>query len=120
MTAVVEPGPEPVRVRKGWDIALSIVLLVLATVVGIVGSFFAFVSLAFIDYCPDGCSTEGAISAQFGAVLAVVLIGIVGLIATIVLLATRRRAWWVALVTLVLIIGALVLGWVLATVALGY
>jgi hypothetical protein len=124
VTAVGPSGPavtaEPGRSRKGWDIALSVVFLVLATIVGIIGSIFAFISLAFIDYCPPGCSVDGAVNAQFAAVLAVVLIGAVGLIATIVLLVTRRRAWWVALLTLVLILVALVLGWLGATAAVGY
>jgi hypothetical protein len=110
---------EPERRRKAWDIALSVVFLVLATLVGIVGAFFAFLGLAFIDYCPPGCSVDAAVNAQIAAVIGVVVIGIVGLIATIVLLVTRRRAWWVALLTLVLIIVALVLGWVGETIAVG-
>jgi hypothetical protein len=110
----------PERTRKGWDIALSIVFLVLNTVVAIVGSIFAFISLAFIDYCPPGCSVDGAVNAQFAAVLAVVIIGVVGLIATIVLLATRRRGWWVGLLTLVLIAAAFVAGWWGAIVATEY
>jgi hypothetical protein len=110
----------PERTRKGWDIALSVVFLVLATVAGIVGSILAVISLAFIDYCPPGCSVDGAVNAQFAAVLAVVIIGLVGLIATIVLLAMRRRAWWVALLTLVLIGGAFVAGWWGVSAATGY
>ena len=110
----------PERTRKGWDVALSIVWLVVATVVAIVGSIFAFLSLAFIDYCPAGCSVDAAVNAQFAAVLAVVIIGVVGLIATIVLLATRRRAWWVGVVTLVLISAAFVAGWWGVTIATVY
>jgi hypothetical protein len=115
---VVPSTPE--RTRTGWDVALSVVFLVLATLVGIVGSFLAFVSLAFVDDCPpESCSVDGVVNAQFAAVLVVVLVGIVGLIATIVLLAARRRAWWVALLTLVLIVLALVAGWIGVTIAAG-
>ena len=109
------------RTRKGWDIALSVFLLVLAATVGIVGGILAFFSIAFIDNCPpETCSADGAVSAQFTAALVVILAFVVGLIATIVALASRRRGWWVALLTVVIILIIWVLGFVGYFAAVGW
>ena len=106
-TAAV-PVP-PARRAKGWDIALSIVLLVLAGSAFGVGAFVAVFSLAFLDYCPpETCSSDGAAAAQIGGGFVIALLALVGTVATIILLALRRRGWWVALLTLVVTI----LGWV--------
>ena len=109
------------RTRKGWDVAVSVVLLVLAAAVGIVGGIVAFVSVAFLDNCPpESCSVDGAVSAQFTAALVVILAFVVGLIATIVTLATRRRGWWVALLTVVVLVVVWLLGFVGYFAAVGW
>jgi hypothetical protein len=101
------------RTRKGWDIALSVFLLVLAATAGIVGAALAVVALAFSDSCMTvTCDVDAAVSAQFSAALVVILAFAVGLIATIVALATRRRGWWIALLTVVVVLAIWVLGFV--------
>lgn len=99
---------QQLRPRKLWDVALSIVLVVLANAAFLIGAIFGVFAIAFIDYCPRGCDANTGVSIQFiaGAILA--LVGLIGSVLTIVLLVRRRRAWWVALATLVLI----VVGWV--------
>jgi uncharacterized membrane protein len=112
---------EATRTRKGWDIALSVFLLLLAAVVGVVGTILAFVSIAFIDNCPpETCSVDGAVGAQFTAALVVILAFVAGLIATIVALATRRRGWWLGLVTVFLVLLSWVLGFVGYFAAVGW
>ena len=109
------------RTRKGWDIALSVFLLVLAAVAGIVGGFLGFISIAFLDDCPEAtCSEDGAVSAQFTAALVVMLAFVVGLIATIVTLSARRRGWWVALLTVLAVLVVWVLGFVGYFAAVGW
>ena len=112
--------PDAAR-RKGWDIALSVFLLVLAGVVGLVGSVLAIFALAFVDVCPpDTCSVDGAIAAQFTAGLVVTLAFVVGLIATIVALTRRRRGWWIALITVLAVLVIWVLGFVGYFAAVGW
>lgn len=107
--------------RKGWDIALSVFLLVLAGVVGLVGSVLAIFTLAFIDVCPpETCSVDGALAAQFTAGLVVILAFVVGLIATIVALTRRRRGWWIALITVFGVVVIWVLGFVGYFAAVGW
>ena len=111
---------EATRTRKGWDIALSVFLLLLAAAVGVVGSLLAFVSVAFLDNCPpETCSVDGAVGAQFTAALVVILAFVAGLIATLVALATRRRGWWLALLTVVIVLASWVLGFVGYSLAVG-
>jgi len=98
------------RTRAGWDIALSIVFLVVNAAVFLGGAFFAVFVLAFTDNCPPGCDIPAGVDAMYTVGLVITLVGIVATIVTIVLLVTRRRAWWVGLVALVLT-GA---GWVIA------
>ncbi len=109
------------RTRKGWDIGLSILFLVLAVVVGVMGAFFGLFAVAFIDYCPaDTCNADAAVSAQFAAALVVILIGVVGLIATTIALVTRRRGWWIGLLTLVGILIAWFVGFLGYFAAVGW
>jgi uncharacterized BrkB/YihY/UPF0761 family membrane protein len=108
------------RERRIWDVALSIALLVLANAAFLLGAIFAIFSVAFIDYCPQGCDSNSAVSVQItvGAILA--FLGLLGTILTIVLLARRRRGWWVALATLLLIVVGWIVGFLLYAAALNY
>jgi hypothetical protein len=103
------------RTRKGWDIALSVVFLLLAIVVGLVGAFLAFFSLIFLD-----AGLDAATNAQFAAMFAAGVIVIVGLIATVVRLRARRRGWWIAVLTLALTGIALGAGWLGYFTAVGW
>ena len=96
------------RTRKAWDVALSIVLLVLSYTAFLIGALFAVFSVAFIDYCPDPCHADTAAGAQVVAGIVVAIVALLGTIATIVLLVLRRRAWWAAAATLLLV----VIGWI--------
>ena len=104
--------------RKIWDVALSIALIVLADAAFAVGAVFAVFSVAFIDYCPEGCDSNSAVSVQvaIGAILA--FIGLLGTVLTIVLLVRRRRGWWVALATFLLITVGWIVGFLLYAAAL--
>lgn len=109
------------RTRKGWDIALSVFLLLLAATIGALGGVFAVVALAFSDSCTNAaCNIDGAVSAQFTAALVVILAFAVGLIATIVALVTRRRGWWVALITALVVLVIWVLGFIGYFTAVGW
>ncbi len=110
VTATYKTVAKQLRSRKVWDVALSIVLIVLANTSFLLGAIFAVFSVAFLDYCPAGCDSHSAVSIQFTAGALLALVGLVGTILTIVFLVLRRRGWWIALVTLVVII----LGWIVS------
>jgi hypothetical protein len=99
-----------VRRRSAWDVALSIVLLVLANSAFVLGALFALFGVAFIDYCPAGCDANAAVGIQFTAGAILAFLALVGSVTTIVLLVRRRRAWWAAAITLIVV----VLGWITA------
>ena len=84
--------------------------------VGAVGGLF---SLAFLDYCPpESCSADGAASAVLGSVLAAAVVGLAGLIVTIVRLVRRKPGWPFAIATFCLCavaLGAGLVGYVIAT-----
>ena len=109
-----------VRRRAVWDVALSIVLLVFANASFLIGAIFATFGVAFIDYCPQGCNANSAVGIQFttGAILA--FIGLLGSVLTIVFLVGRRRAWWLALTTLILVVVGWIVGFLLFAAALSY
>jgi hypothetical protein len=96
------------RVRAVWDVAISIALVVVANVSFLIGAIFAILSVGFSQDCSSGCHTTSAMSVLFatGAILA--LVGVLGSVLTIVFLVRRRRAWWIALSTMLLV----VIGWI--------
>lgn len=107
------------RTRKAWDIALSVVLLVLSYAAFLLGALFALFSVAFIDYCPEPCHAGEAAGAQVVAGIVGAIVALVGTIATIVLIVVRRRAWWVAAATLFLVVVGWIAGFIAYTVAFG-
>ncbi len=106
------------RVRKVWDVALSIVLVVFANTAFLIGAIFAILSVGFSQDCSSGCDTASASSILFavGAILA--FVGLVGSILTIVFLVRRRRGWWIAAATLLLISVGWIVGFLLFAAAL--
>ena len=106
------------RPRKAWDVALSIVLLVLSYAGFLVGCLLAVFSVAFIDYCPEPCHAGAAAGAQVVAGIAIAIVALLGTIATIVLIVVRRRAWWVAGATLLLVVVGWIAGFIGYAVAL--
>ncbi len=83
------------------DITVSI-LLIVATVLAVgAGSVMGVFSLAFLDHCPpQTCSIDGAVNASMTTVAIAALVGLAGIVTTVVRLASRKRAWPFALGTL--------------------
>ena len=114
MSVVILP-----RRRAAWDIAISVVLLVLSYAAYWIGAVFALFSLAFLDSCSGDCSTTMAGDAQFSTALLLFALGVVGTAGTILLLVFRRRGWWAAAATLVLTIAGWLVGFVFYAHAVG-
>ncbi|HXR44322.1 MAG TPA: hypothetical protein VN759_05910 [Pseudolysinimonas sp.] len=114
MTVVAAP-----RRLAAWDVAISIVLLVLSYAAYWIGAVFALFSLALLDSCSGDCSAPTAGSAPFTTALLLFALGIVGTAGTIVLLVFRRRGWWAAAATLVLTLAGWLVGFMLGTQAVG-
>jgi uncharacterized BrkB/YihY/UPF0761 family membrane protein len=95
----VDPAATPPnRNRQGWDITVTIIALLLNGTFLVVALFFEVYGVSFIDVCPnDDCSGVG--NGAFTAFIAAIVAGIVftiGTIVSILLLVKRRRGWWVA------------------------
>jgi hypothetical protein len=103
------------RPRRTWDLVLSIVLLVLMCGLGLI--LFLVAPMMFMAGDPCGASVacdsgqiaNGVLLAWLGPPVVI----LAGLIATVILLATARLAFWVPLVASGLAIGIFVLGAVL-------
>ena len=110
MSDVVEPpSPAAARVRKGSDIAFTITLIVFTIVSWFAGAFISYLGLAFFGSCNEkGCSGQQLID---GGVVLIVLGGL-GILASIVMLIIRRRGWPIAVIT----IGVVVIGWIVLNV----
>jgi hypothetical protein len=105
---------------SGGDLAISITALVFTAVLGGAAAFFGLFSLAFLDHCPPAtCSAEGAATAVGTALLIAFVIGIAGLVVTVVALIRRKRGWPIAVATLGLCTLAVVLGGVGYAMAVG-
>lgn len=116
------PGwlPPPKPPVSGGDVAVSVVVLILTVLLGAVAAFFGLFSLAFLDNCPPAtCSVEGAVTAVMAGLGAAAVIGVGGLVATIVQLVRRKRGWPIAVATLVLCAIAVFVGGVGYVVAVG-
>lgn len=112
--------PPPKPPVSGVDVAVSITVLVLTVIFLAASAFMGLFSLAFLDSCPPAtCSVEGAISAVMSGVGTAVALGVIGLVITVVRLFRRKRAWPLAVATLVLCAIAVVLGGVGYVIAVG-
>ena len=90
---------------------LSILVLVVAAVIVAMGVFFGVFSVAFLDDCsPPTYRVGDAWIAVGGALAAAVVLGLSGLVLTIVRLTRRRAAWPFASMTLLLVVLALAAG----------
>jgi hypothetical protein len=96
-------------------VVVSIAALVIGAVVVAMGGLVGVFALAFLDSCsPDRCNEGAAWAAVASALVAAAVIGIAGLVVTIVRLTRRHLAWPFAA-------GALLLAvLVLAAGAVGY
>lgn len=107
------------RPRKVWDIALSIVLLVLSYGAFLIGAVFALISVAFIDYCPEQCNAADAASSQIVTGIVLAIVALIATAVTVLLLVMRRRGWWVACASLVVMIVGWIVGFVFYELAVG-
>ncbi|WP_208300551.1 hypothetical protein [Mycobacterium sp. DL592] len=113
------PPPAPPQ-RSTTDMTTSIIVMVVTILMGAAAVFFGIFSLAFLDYCPPAtCSAEGAATAVFTALGVAAVVGLVGMIVTIIALARRKRAWPFAVGTLGLCIVVLFFGAVGYSAAVG-
>ena len=102
--------PSPPRTNSA-DLTVSILLIVLTVLTVGAGSLMGVFSLAFLDNCPpQTCSVDGAVSASMTTVAIAALVGLAGIVTTIVRLATRKRAWPFAIGTLAACIAVFVVG----------
>lgn len=97
-----QPAPAAGPTR-GWDIATSLALYVLSGCAALIGGFYSFMHLAYLDTCPPpGCQTL-AHAVMLDAAAGIVLLAI-GLVWGAIRRARLRPAWPVALGTLILVI----------------
>jgi hypothetical protein len=107
---------KPKRVRRMWDLILTIILFVLylgGVVIGSIGSAFV---LAFSG---DSCGVNSCNYDQMGVGFAIAVVGIwlpvlLVVVFSIVLLVMKRIAFWVPLAGMVLSIAIIVIGFALA------
>lgn len=99
--------PTPKRERKFWDIALSIVLMVLSIGAYLTGSVIGLLGIALFGNCPTGTCGAETVTTTGLVLLGVTILGIV---ATILLLWARLRGWWLAAILL----GTIIVAWIVS------
>lgn len=101
---------------RTWDLVVTIILLVLDGVLAAIMSFFGFFLAMAGDSCgARDCNSELIAVGLMVAVALPWLVLILVAIVSIVLLVTRRLAFWVPLVGAVLIIGSWFVGALIAS-----
>ncbi|WP_328361302.1 hypothetical protein OG976_10050 [Mycobacterium sp. NBC_00419] len=116
------PGypPPAAPQRSTTDVTISIIVMVVTILMGAAAVFLGIFSLAFLDYCPPAtCSAEGAVTAVVTALGVAAVVGLAGMIVTIIALTRRKRAWPFAVGTLGLCILVLFFGVVGYSAAVG-
>jgi hypothetical protein len=85
------------------DLWISISALILTVLVGGGAAAMGLFLLAFLDSCPpENCSADGAVTAIGTALVVAFVVGLAGLVITVVQLVRRKLAWPFAVGTLVL------------------
>ncbi len=107
------PGKRPVRT---WDLVVTIILLLLDGVLAAIMSFFGF----FLAMAGDSCGARDCNSDLIAVGLMVAvglpwLVLIIVAVVSIVLLVTRRIAFWVPLLGVVFIVGSWFVGAMIAS-----
>jgi hypothetical protein len=119
-------GPLPTRPGakrppNGWDVVLSIVLLIVSVIGWIAAAGMEFFVLAFTDNCPAAtCSADKAFLSIAVALSAAAAFVVIGGVLAIISILRRRLGWPFAAATLALSVVAEVLGFVGYMVAVGY
>jgi hypothetical protein len=105
----------------GWDIAVSIAVLLLGGGFLVVAAVIDLFSAALVGSCPVRTCSAGAAVASLGISWFVMfLLVIIGSVLTIVSLVRRRQSWWIALLTVVLVVAVWIVGFVLYSRALNH
>jgi hypothetical protein len=103
--------------RVVWDVVLTVTLLVATFIILLVSVFFDPFAIAFTDYCPEPCHAGAGVAAVFTVWICSAVLAVVGTVFSIVRLVRRRRAWWFALATLLLVIvGSIAAFWLYASI----
>jgi hypothetical protein len=112
------PGGTPSNVRQPrtqriGDTFVSIVLLMAALAAYFIGLVFSVLTLTFADSCGPTCNVAGAVGAQSATAIILAAVLLLGGIATLVFaFGLKRRAWPIAVGTII----ALLLGWVIGAI----
>ena len=86
MTTAAPWPPAPAkRPISGVDLTISIIALVFTLLIGGSAAVMGFFMLAFLDHCPpETCSAENAVTAVGISLIVAVVVGLAGLVVTIV------------------------------------
>ena len=104
-----------------WDIAVSIAVLLIGGGFLVVAAIIDLFSAALVGRCPAATCSAGTAVASLGISWFVMfLLMIMGNVLTIVSLVRRRKAWWIALLTLVLVAAVWIIGFVLYSQAVSH
>ncbi len=104
-----------------WDIAVSIAVLLTGGGFVVVAAVIDLFSAVLMGRCPVATCSAGAAVASLGISWFVMfLLLIMGNVLTIVSLVRHRQAWWIALLTLVLVAAAWIIGYVLYSQAVSH
>lgn len=103
--------------RRTWDLALTIVLLVamaaVAVVAALAGVFLVFVtdSCGTVGRCNDAVVTSGVLTGAIGPLL----VALIAIAVAVVRLVRRRLAFWVPVVGFAVIVAVLAAGYLLTS-----
>jgi hypothetical protein len=115
---VAGPAPSPPLSRT--DLVISVATLAVTAACGALAALLGVFLLAFLDDCPpETCHVESAVTAIGAGLLVAFVIGVIGLVATVIQLVRRKPAWPFAVATLVLVLIALGGGVVAYSAAVG-
>ena len=114
-------NPAVTTVRRAlWDVVLTVIVLGASFVVLLVSAFFDLFAIAFTDYCPEPCHAGAGVAVVFTVWICSGVIALVGTVISIIRLVRRRRAWWFALASLLLVIAGSVAAFWLYAGIIGY
>jgi hypothetical protein len=116
------PAYPPVRPHRAkWDIALSVLLLIVSLIVWIVAACAGFMMLAFTDFCAvETCHIhQASVSIAVSLAIAAVMI-VAGTVLATIWFIRRQMCWPFAAAALVLSVMAEVIGFAGYIAAVGY
>ena len=95
-----------------WDLILTIVLLVVMIGLALLASFLSFFLAFASDSCGSGitCDYDRMATGMLLAMVGPLAVALLVLIAGVVMLVLRRRAFWIPIVGIVLVIAVFVGG----------